>query len=1261
MIKPHINFFTAVLLVFVAGLPISAMAQFISGGPKPGDVYKEYVLTLKQGKKTWRVTDPNASHPGSPGNSPSDYLPNEVHSFNIDDYANVERAEIVIDVWGGHVGTTGKKIKFNNNSWITIPELNTTPGSGQCYAQQLNYTISIPVSHLKTGNNTIQGTSGGQTCYNFNWGQWGWYGAAIRVYYSTNKGHTTGQITSPSTGSTISDNPTIQINPGGNVSKIDVLAKYEGYDTDGDGYFYEWGGDYHRTSWSDDISLNNHVGTITSSPYQITWDTEWVPDQNPGAVSILAIIQNSNGYKYVTNEAKNLTLQRNNHSVRLYKPQNVPERFWVRAGQVRSSKVNIPTLSNATEANVFVRTWNGRERHASYYTKVNGYNLPSYGLDHFYSLDMLNVPVSALNSGNNTITFQSSTTHHGIEILWPGPAVIVKYGSAPPPPTGTAPAITQHPADQTIGEGQKATFNVAANGTSPLSYQWKKNGSNISGANQATYTTPTLTDNDDGNVYSCVVSNNYGSTTSNGATLTVSSGSSGGGSGGNSNIIEIEDSYTKVSDVGSNGSIQTKSFSVNSNGKGVSIPDDGDKIGVNFYIPEGGTYKLKVWLRSGNASYATSYFNSGYSYLFSIPGIGSVNFQGNASSVEGPSSDWGGSHWGFMEADVNFASGGNKTLMIEAEYVWQAVDFLEIVGGSTGDPAPGIAPTIAQQPSNKTITEGQTATFSVSANGSSPLTYQWRKNGNIISGANGASYTTPVVSSNDNGNLYTCVVSNIYGSVTSNAATLIVNDAPSGGGSTSTKIEIENNYNKISDVGSNGSIQTKNFSVNSNGKGVSIPDDGDKIGVSFNISEPGTYKLKVWLRSGNATYATSYFNTGYTYLFTISGMGSVTFTGNSSSVEGPFNDWGGSHWGFMEADVTFNSTGTKTLTIESEYVWQAVDYLEIIGGSGGSSGDPGSDPDPVPSDALVLDMPFSGNTQDNSGNNNNGSINGGVQLTTDRNDNGNSAYSFDGNGDFIQVPHSSELNVNRVTISAWIYLDSYKDDQRIVTKETGSTKPWSSYTLLMSGSGEKYLQFRIGINGERRTVTSNAQIPLNQWVHVAGTFDGSSLKAYINGQLNSTANYSGNIQNTSNPIYIGDSQFWSRGLDGKIDEVKIYNKALTSGEIANLFVSNTATRYLSETNAQNRLSFDEKSTNNTIIYPNPIGDNKKIWLQVNGSDNSNLKLRLVNLYGAILYEKDITLDGNSNRYEIDLNGVLDKNGIYFMHLSNGRSFKLINN
>ncbi len=89
-----------------------------------------------------------------------------------------------------------------------------------------------------------------------------------------------------------------------------------------------------------------------------------------------------------------------------------------------------------------------------------------------------------------------------------------------------------------------------------------------------------------------------------------------------------------------------------------------------------------------------------------------------------------------------------------------------------------LPPTITAQPVNKTVTVGQTAAFSVTATGTGTLTYQWKKNGTAIGGATSASYTTPATAATDNGALFTVTVTDTAGSVTSSAATLTVNVAP---------------------------------------------------------------------------------------------------------------------------------------------------------------------------------------------------------------------------------------------------------------------------------------------------------------------------------------------------------------------------------------------------------------------------------------------------------------------------------------------------
>jgi glucose/arabinose dehydrogenase len=123
--------------------------------------------------------------------------------------------------------------------------------------------------------------------------------------------------------------------------------------------------------------------------------------------------------------------------------------------------------------------------------------------------------------------FATSTSPHPVD-LWTavdgglyylarGTGSIIRIGYT----SSQAPVIGQQPADVTVAVGQPATFTVEATGATPLSYQWQRNGVNISGATSASYTLPAATLADDGAQFRCVVSNSAGTATSNSATLRV--------------------------------------------------------------------------------------------------------------------------------------------------------------------------------------------------------------------------------------------------------------------------------------------------------------------------------------------------------------------------------------------------------------------------------------------------------------------------------------------------------------------------------------------------------------------------------------------------------------------------------------------------------------------------------------------------------------------------------------------------------------------
>ncbi len=696
----------AALVMFVLfALPAAVLSQYLLS-PQPGDIYKEFSTVM--GGDDWRVTDPDIDLGVYP--QAGDFLPNPTIGLSVDDLAGAIRAEAVINLWGGHVGTTGKKIRFNGNSWIDIPEFGSGNGipdgaDGFNYITQSDMVIPIPVGHLVSGENSFQGTNEGQSGpYGFGWGQFGWYSIILRVYYDGSKSHSTGTISSPSNGSTFGENPSVSASVSGGTDRVDFLAYYDGYDTDGDGVWQEYHHDYcPPVGGESDPTLKNHVGTATGGSWQVTWNTQYVPDQAAGSIKLLARIRNGNGVWYVSPEVTGLTLQRSGSYVRLYKPEDTPERAWARGdiGEI-TTHYTIPggdDVSTATEVVGFIRTWNGidgaREPSDYNYRKFNDWTDGEYGGNHAYSFDIRDFPTSELRSGTNGITFFSSNIlHHGIEILWPGPGLIVRYGGSA---SNVKPSITSHPSNKSVVVGATATFSVGASGTAPLSYQWQKNNSDIQDAIGSSYTTPAATLADNGATFRCIVTNPYGDATSNSATLTV------GTAGSPSIDTQPVDQTVQAGET------------------------------ATFFVEASGTAPLSYkWQK--NSADIDGAVDPSYTTPATVRGDSGALFRCIVSNGSG-----------------NTTSNTAKLIVLSPT-----------------------APVITRDPVDQIVGVGQTAKFRVSAMGAGTLSFQWKKNGIAINGATDSSYTTAATSLSDSGTAYACVVRNILDSATSATARLKV-------------------------------------------------------------------------------------------------------------------------------------------------------------------------------------------------------------------------------------------------------------------------------------------------------------------------------------------------------------------------------------------------------------------------------------------------------------------------------------------------------
>jgi hypothetical protein len=160
--------------------------------------------------------------------------------------------------------------------------------------------------------------------------------------------------------------------------------------------------------------------------------------------------------------------------------------------------------------------------------------------------------------------------------------------------------------------------------------------------------------------------------------------------------------------------------------------------------------------------------------------------------------------------------------------------------------AAAVAPTITTQPANQTVTAGQTATFTVVAGGTAPLSYQWQKNGVNIAGATAVSYTTPATATTNSGSTFDVVISNTAGTVTSAAATLTVNPPPtysiSGGisptaGGSGATVTLSGAANATTTTDGSGNfsftaVPNGNYSITPNNSGYTFTPSSQSVTVS---------------------------------------------------------------------------------------------------------------------------------------------------------------------------------------------------------------------------------------------------------------------------------------------------------------------------------------------------------------------------------------------------------------------------------------------
>jgi PKD repeat protein len=266
-----------------------------------------------------------------------------------------------------------------------------------------------------------------------------------------------------------------------------------------------------------------------------------------------------------------------------------------------------------------------------------------------------------------------------------------------------------------------------------------------------------------------------------------------------------------------------------------------------------------------------------------------------------------------------------------------------------------------------------------------------------------------------------------------------------------------------------------------------------------------------------------------------------TSTGQITTWTWSFGDNSGSAARHPQHTYTGAGTYTVTLTVNGPGGTHAATrqgYISVT-------------PPPVPSTGLVAAYSFNEGTgstiTDVSGSGNHGTISGAQWTNAGRY---GKALVFDGVNDWVTVADRPSLDLTSgMTLEAWAYPTALSG---------GSTNGWRTAVLKQQSSQLVYALYANSdsnrpsgyvYTGSDRGVSGNTQLRLNAWSHLATTYDGSILRLYVNGTLVGSQSLSGVIRTSGHPLRIGGNSVWGEYFKGRIDDVRVYNRALTTSQI----------------------------------------------------------------------------------------------------------------
>ena len=379
----------------------------------------------------FRVNAPKASLHPTVGDRP-EARGNGLMQIRMDeDPRSIRGAALFLELWGGHPGTARKRVTVNGRSTYSIPPVGTEAG----HVTHQYPTLPLDRSDLVRGHNAFQFACDQGEAF---WGHYIVDEAALTTELARDH---------PAIDSAGLSEFRAEVRPerhpsdervhlhldvpngwDSRIERVTFYGRYEGYDENGNRRSRDWHG------FTKEKQPAGHLGTSEEAPYRTEWDLSMLPGQRQVAVRAVLELSGDSDLRYVTELRGDLSIpERSDHQVRLHRVRKIPKPFWARAGERKTAVFDLDVPPHRiVSAELHVTVWDGGAGTVEDYFTLNSLAFEVAGRgDHRVHYTRSDVPADLLRKGPNRLELHSDTRHHGIELLLPGPVLVVRSRTAP--------------------------------------------------------------------------------------------------------------------------------------------------------------------------------------------------------------------------------------------------------------------------------------------------------------------------------------------------------------------------------------------------------------------------------------------------------------------------------------------------------------------------------------------------------------------------------------------------------------------------------------------------------------------------------------------------------------------------------------------------------------------------------------------------------------------------------------------------------------